>query len=179
LNQWTIQEKTVAMVKDTTTYNVDSSTGTATIDVLDAFVRQTVNSENSDLQMTRLSRSEYSSVPNKSTTGTPLQFFIDKQITPTISVYPTPDASSTYTVHMNVLTRMDDVDAATDTLQMPFRFYPCLAAGLAYYISIKKSPEKTGMLKQLYEEEFQRAMESDEDRASVKITPDVSHYNIA
>jgi hypothetical protein len=74
---------------------------------------------------------------------------------------------------------MDDVDAATDTLQMPFRFYPCLAAGLAYYISIKKSPEKTGMLKQLYEEEFQRAMESDEDRASVKITPDVSHYNIA
>ena len=179
LNQWTIQEKTVAMVKDTTTYNVDSSTGTATIDVLDAFVRQTVNSENSDLQMTRLSRSEYSSVPNKSTTGTPLQFFIDKQITPTISVYPTPDASSTYTVHMNVLTRMDDVDAATDTLQMPFRFYPCLAAGLAYYISIKKSPEKTGMLKQLYEEEFQRAMESDEDRASVKITPDGSHYNIA
>ena len=179
LNQWTIQEKTLAMVKDTTTYNVDSSTGTATIDVLDAFVRQTVNSENSDLQMTRLSRSEYSSVPNKSTTGTPLQFFIDKQITPTISVYPTPDASSTYTVHMNVLTRMDDVDAATDTLQMPFRFYPCLAAGLAYYISIKKSPEKTGMLKQLYEEEFQRAMESDEDRASVKITPDVSHYNIA
>jgi hypothetical protein len=179
LNQWTIQEKTVAMVKDTTTYNVDSSTGTATIDVLDAFVRQTVNSENSDLQMTRLSRSEYSSVPNKSTTGTPLQFFIDKQITPTISVYPTPDASSTYTVHINVLTRMDDVDAATDTLQMPFRFYPCLAAGLAYYISIKKSPEKTGMLKQLYEEEFQRAMESDEDRASVKITPDVSHYNIA
>ena len=179
LNQWTIQEKTVAMVKDTTTYNVDSSTGTATIDVLDAFVRQTVNSETSDLQMTRLSRSEYSSVPNKSTTGTPLQFFIDKQITPTISVYPTPDASSTYTVHMNVLTRMDDVDAATDTLQMPFRFYPCLAAGLAYYISIKKSPEKTGMLKQLYEEEFQRAMESDEDRASVKITPDVSHYNIA
>ena len=179
LNQWTIQEKTVAMVKDTTTYNVDSSTGTASIDVLDAFVRQTVNSENSDLQMTRLSRSEYSSVPNKSTTGTPLQFFIDKQITPTISVYPTPDASTTYTVHMNVLTRMDDVDAATDTLQMPFRFYPCLAAGLAYYISIKKSPEKTGMLKQLYEEEFQRAMESDEDRASVKITPDVSHYNIA
>ena len=179
LNQCTIQEKTVAMVKDTTTYNVDSSTGTATIDVLDAFVRQTVNSENSDLQMTRLSRSEYSSVPNKSTTGTPLQFFIDKQITPTISVYPTPDASSTYTVHMNVLTRMDDVDAATDALQMPFRFYPCLAAGLAYYISIKKSPEKTGMLKQLYEEEFQRAMESDEDRASVKITPDVSHYNIA
>jgi len=179
LNQWTIQEKTISMVAGTTSYNVDSTNSTAAIDVLDAFMRQTINSENSDIQMTRLSRSEYSSVPNKSTTGTPLQFFVDKQISPTISVYPTPDKSSTYTVHLNVLTRMDDVDAATDTLQLPFRFYPCLAAGLAYYISIKKSPERTGLLKQIYEEEFQRALDADEDRASFSITPDIAHYNIA
>jgi len=179
LNQWTIQEKTIAMVSGTTSYNVDSVNSTAAIDVLDAFMRQTVNSENSDIQMTRLSRSEYSSVPNKSTKGTPLQFFVDKQISPTISVYPTPDKSSTYTIHLNVLTRMDDVDAATNTLQLPFRFYPCLAAGLAYYISIKKSPERTGLLKQIYEEEFQRALDSDEDRASFSITPDIASYNIA
>lgn len=179
LNQWTIQEKTISMVKGTTSYNVDSTNSTAAIDVLDGFLRQTINSENSDIQMTRLSRSEYSSVPNKSTTGTPLQFFVDKQISPTISVYPAPDASSTYTVHLNVLTRMDDVDAATDTLQLPFRFYPCLAAGLAYYLSIKKSPERTGLLKQIYEEEFQRALEADEDRASLSITPDIASYNIA
>ena len=179
LNQWTIQEKTISMVKDTTSYNVDSTNSTAAIDVLDGFLRQTINSENSDIQMTRLSRSEYASVPNKSTTGTPLQFFVDKQISPTISVYPAPDASSTYTVHLNVLTRMDDVDAATDTLQLPFRFYPCLAAGLAYYLSIKKSPDRTGLLKQIYEEEFQRALEADEDRASLSITPDIASYNIA
>ena len=179
LNQWTIQEKTISMVKDTTSYNVDSTNSTAAIDVLDGFLRQTINSENSDIQMTRLSRSEYASVPNKSTTGTPLQFFVDKQISPTISVYPAPDASSTYTVHLNVLTRMDDVDAATDTLQLPFRFYPCLAAGLAYYLSIKKCPDRTGLLKQIYEEEFQRALEADEDRASLSITPDIASYNIA
>ena len=179
LNQWTIQEKTIAMVEGTTSYNVDSSVSTAAIDVLDAFVRQTVNSENSDIQMTRLSRSEYSAIPNKSTEGQPLQFFVDKQISPTISVYPTPDETSKYTVHLNVLTRMDDVDAATNTLQMPFRFYPCLAAGLAYYISIKKNPERTGLLKQIYEEEFQRALDADEDRASLRITPDISNYNIA
>ena len=179
LNQWTIQEKTISMVKDTTSYNVDSTNSTAAIDVLDGFLRQTINSENSDIQMTRLSRSEYASVPNKSTTGTPLQFFVDKQISPTISVYPAPDASSTYTVHLNVLTRMDDVDAATGTLQLPFRFYPCLAAGLAYYLSIKKSPDRTGLLKQIYEEEFQRALEADEDRASLSITPDIASYNIA
>lgn len=179
LNQWTIQEKTVTIVKDTISYNVDSTNGTAAIDVLDAFVRETVNSENSDIQMTRLSRSEYSAVPNKSATGKPLQFFVDKQITPTIKVYPAPDKSSTYTLHLNVLTRMDDVDAATNTLEIPFRFYPCLAAGLAYYLSIKKSPERTGLLKQIYDEEFQRAMEADEDRASFNVTPDLSHYNIA
>ena len=179
LNQWTIQEKTVTIVKDTISYNVDSTNGTAAIDVLDAFVRETVNSENTDLPMTRLSRAEYSAVPNKSATGKPLQFFVDKQITPTIKVYPAPDKSSTYTLHLNVLTRMDDVDAATNTLEIPFRFYPCLAAGLAYYLSIKKSPERTGLLKQIYDEEFQRAMEADEDRASFNVTPDLSHYNIA
>jgi len=179
LNQWTIQQKTVAMVLGTTSYNVDTTNSTAAIDVLDAFMRQTTNDENIDIQMTRLSRSEYSSVPNKSTTGKPLQFFVDKQLSPTVSVYPTPDKSSTYTLVMNVLTRMDDVDAATNTLELPFRFYPCLAAGLAYYISVKKSPERTGLLKQIYEEEFQRALEADEDRASLRITPDVSSYNIA
>ncbi len=70
LNQWTIQEKTIAMVAGTTSYNVDSTNSTAAIDVLDAFMRQTVNSENSDIQMTRLSRSDYSAVPNKSTQHT-------------------------------------------------------------------------------------------------------------
>ena len=179
LNQWTVSQKTVAMVSGTTTYNVDSVNSTAAIDVLDAFIRETVNTESIDLQMTRFSRSEYSAVPNKSTTGKPLQFFVDKQLSPTISVYPTPDASSKYTVYMNVLTRMDDADAATNTLDIPFRFYPCLAAGLAYYLSIKKSPERTALLKQIYDEEFFRAMEQDEDRASVRITPDVSSYNIA
>ena len=179
LNQWTIQTKTVAMIDGTTTYNVDSSDATAAIDVLDAYVRETINSNPVDLQMTRLSRSEYASVPDKSTEGKPLQFFVDKQLSPTISVYPTPDKSSTYTVYMNVLTRMDDADTPTDTLQLPFRFYPCLAAGLSYYLSIKKAPDRTAFLKQIYEEEFLRAMSQDEDRASVRVTPDVASYNYA
>ena len=80
---------------------------------------------------------------------------------------------------MNVLTRMDDVDAGTDTLQLPFRFYPCLAAGLAYYISIKRAPERTNMLKAMYEDEFQRALSQDEDRASFRIQPDLRNYNNA
>jgi hypothetical protein len=179
LNQWTITEKTIAMVKDTSTYNIDSTNATAPIDVLDVFIRETINSENTDLPMTRLSRAEYSHITNKSSTGKPNQFFVNKQTTPTISVWPAPDKSSTYTIYMNVLTRMDDADAGANTLDLPFRFYPCLAAGLAYYISLKKAPERTSMLKAVYEEEFERAMSQDEDRGSFKVSPDLRSYNNA
>ena len=80
---------------------------------------------------------------------------------------------------MNVLTRMDDADAGANTLDMPFRFYPCLAAGLAYYMSLKRAPDRTQMLKALYEEEFQRALSTDEDRASFKISPNLRSYSNA
>ena len=179
LNQWTIAQKTVTMVKDTTEYNIDSTNGTAPIDVLDVFIRETVSSETTDLPMTRLSRAEYSHIVNKSSTGKPNQYFVNKQITPTISVWPAPDKSSTYTVVMNVLTRMDDSDSATNTMEVPFRFYPCLTAGLAYYISMKRAPERTAMLKSMYEEEFTRALSQDEDRASFRISPDIRSYNNA
>jgi hypothetical protein len=64
-------------------------------------------------------------------------------------------------------------------MDMPFRFYPCLAAGLAYYISLKRAPDRTGVLKQLYEEEFLRAMNTDEERASYRVKPDLRSYNRA
>ena len=80
---------------------------------------------------------------------------------------------------MNVLTRIDDADAATNTMEVPFRFYPCLAAGLAYYISMKKAPQLTGQLKAIYDEEFNRAMSADEDRASFRVAPNLRNYNSA
>ena len=179
LNQWTITEKTVALVKDDGEYNIDSTNATAPIDVLDAFVRETVGSEVTDLPLTKLSRAEYSHIATKSTTGKPSQIFVDKQITPTITLWPVPDKSDTYTVYMNVLTRMDDADAATNTLDMPFRFYPCLAAGLAYYLSMKRAPDKTAFLKQIYDEEFIRALSTDQERASFYVSPNFRGYNTA
>lgn len=179
LNQWTVTQKTVAMVKDDGTYNVDSTDATAPIDVLDAFIRETIGGESNDLPLSRLSRAEFSNISTKGSTGKPNQFLIDKQSTPTITVWPIPDKSDTYTIYMNVLTRMDDVDAATNTVDMPFRFYPCLAAGLAFYISLKKAPEKSMLLKQLYEEEFARALSQDEERASFHVAPNLRGYNVA
>tara|TARA_S200002703_G_scaffold140144_1_gene131226 strand:- start:5751 stop:5975 length:225 start_codon:yes stop_codon:yes gene_type:complete len=73
---------------------------------------------------------------------------------------------------------MDDADAGANTLQIPFRFYPCLAAGLAYYLALKRAPEKVAMLKQLYEEEFERALSQDQDRVSFRVAPDLRGYNL-
>jgi len=179
LNQWTVKQNTISMVQGTASYNLDSTNPTAVIDVLDCFVRETVSGTTTDLPLNRMSRAEYANLATKSTTGKPNQFLMDKQITPTITVWPVPDKSSTYEVYVNVLTRMDDADTGTNTMQVPFRFYPCLAAGLAYYMALKRAPEKVQLLKALYEEEFQRAMSQDEERASFRIAPSLRSYNIA
>tara|TARA_R100000388_G_C7241672_1_gene161884 strand:- start:670 stop:1365 length:696 start_codon:yes stop_codon:yes gene_type:complete len=179
LNQWTIREKTIAMVKDSASYTIDSVNPTATIDVLDVFIRETLQGTTTDVPLSRMSRAEYSHVATKSTTGKPNQYFIDKQLSPTITVWPVPDKNSTYTVYLNVLSRMDDADVGANTLDVPFRFYPCLAAGLAYYIALKRTPEKVPLLKQLYEEEFLRALSQDEPRSSFRIAPDIRNYDVA
>jgi len=179
LNQWTINQKTLPMVKDTTSYTIDTTNPTATIDVLDVFIRETMGGVSTDVPLTRMSRSEYANLSTKTSTGKPNQYFVDKQINPSITVWPAPDQTSKYDLYLNVLSRMDDADAGANTLQVPFRFYPCLAAGLAYYIALKRAPEKVAMLKGLYEEEFQRALSQDEDRASFRIAPDLRNYNSA
>ena len=179
LNQWTITQKTIDMVKDTTSYTIDSTNATATIDVLDVFIRETIGSTATDVPLSRLSRAQYANISTKSTTGKPNQYFINKLISPTVTVWPAPDKNSTYVLHLNVLTRMDDADVGADTMDLPFRFYPCLAAGLAYYMATKRAPEKVGMLKQMYDEEFNRALSQDEERSSFRVAPDLRNYGVA
>jgi hypothetical protein len=164
------------MVKDTSSYTIDSTNPTATIDVLDVFIRETIQSTTTDIPLTRLSRAEYANITTKSSTGKPNQYFVDKQLSPTVSVWPTPDKNSTYVLHLNVLSRMDDADVGANTMEIPFRFFPCLTAGLAYYMALKRAPERVQGLKALYEEEFTRALSQDEERASFRISPDVRNY---
>jgi len=166
LNQWTIQEETLTVIENTLNYTLNSNV----VDVLDCSLRRVEGSTTTDLSMGRLSRSEYLNIPTKSTTGRPSQFFLDKQNSAILKLWPAPE-NSTDVLVFNKIVRMDDADTALNTMDMPFRFYPCFAAGLAYYISVKKAPEKTQMLKQMYEEEFDRASSTDEDRASFRIRP--------
>lgn len=141
----------------------------STIDILAAVVRR----DSTDYNIQRISRGDYIGIPNKTTEGRPSQIFVNKQITPTITLWPTPD-KSTDVVLFDRLVRMDDADGYVDTLQMPFRFYPALAAGLAYYLSMKKAPDRVSLLKSIYEDEIERAISQDADRTSFNIVPAVN-----
>lgn len=166
LNQWTIEQATQTVTEGTTSYSLNSNI----IDILDVVLRRTINNVQTDISMSRVSRSEYINIPNKNTKARPSQFFLDKLSTPSLKIWPAPENSTDILV-FNKLVRMDDADAATNTMDMPFRFFPCFVAGLAYYISQKRSPQLTPQLKTIYEEEFRRAADQDEDRASFRVRP--------
>ena len=167
LNQWTIKQRTLSLVKSDGQYDL----GTDVIDVLSVVVRR----DDTDFSVERISRDTYLSIPNKTTEGRTNQFFLDRQITPNLKIWPVPE-NSTDVIHYDALTRIDDADTQVNTLDVPFRFYPCLAAGLAYYIAMKKAPERIQLLKAAYEEEFQRAMTEDRDRASFNVVPQFEYF---
>lgn len=175
LNQWTIEQDTITLSAGTISYNL----GASTIDILSAVIRQDSGvgtQSQSDLTIDRISRDEYIDIPNKLTQARPIQFFVDRQISPAVKIWPAPD--QTYYLVIDKLVRIDDAGAGVNTLQIPFRFYPCLAAGLAYYISLKKAPERAQMLKAVYDEEFERAAQEDRDRAPLSLTPRRDFYRV-
>lgn len=167
LNQWTIKQRSLTMVAGDGEYDL----GADVIDVLSVVVRR----NNTDYSLERLSRDSFLTIPNKTTQGRPNQFFLDRQLTPNLKLWPVPD-NSTDVVLYDALTRMDDADDYTNTMDLPFRFYPCLAAGLAYYIALKRAPNRVQMLKAVYEEEFDRAATEDRDRSSFNVVPKYEYY---
>ena len=171
LNQWTVVQHTETLVKGQTDYSLPEGA----IDVLGLAYRTINNGSNSDIIIQPIGRNEYLQIPDKSTEGQPSQYFIDKQISPKIQIWPTSNNNNDSLV-FNYLRRIEDADYGPNTMQVPFRFYPCLAAGLAYYLSIKRAPERTMLLKQSYEEEFKRAADQDEVRQSYQVRPSMQSY---
>jgi len=167
LNLWTVTQGTQALSANDAFYTLTSNF----TDLLDVVVR---DSSSVDYSISRISRSEYLNIPNKTSTGRPSQYFYDRQVTPTVTLWPTPDVS-TYTLVYYYVNRIQDADTLQNTTDAPFRFLPCMVAGLAYYLSLKKAPERTQLLKVVYEEEFQRAADEDEDRVSLKLQPSIQY----
>ena len=170
LNRWTIEQSTLSITSGTNSYSL----GADTIDILSAVIRTGTGTNQNDQQITRVSRDTYLNIPSKNSTGKPSQWYVDRQIAPTVKLWPTPDNS--YTLVYDRLTRMNDADTYINTLEVPFRFYPCLTAGLAYYISMKRAPDRMQMLKSVYEEEFNRAAFEDVDRANLSLVPRRDYY---
>lgn len=166
LNLWTVNQATITVTQGTASYAVSEDHA----DILEMVLRRT----GTDYEVERISRSEYFLLPNKTTQGRPSQFYYDRKIAPVINLWQVPENSTDQIVYYYVR-RIEDAGTLANTTDMPWRFYPCLAAGLAYYLAMKRAPERLEMLKAIYEDEFTRAAEEDEDRVPLKLQPDVSY----
>jgi hypothetical protein len=170
VNLWTVKQATLTLISGTATYTSTNGLASPMNDILEVAVRRS----GTDFDIDRISRGEYLNVPNKSTTGRPSQFYFNRQTSPEITLWPTPENSTDQLVYYYI-TRIEDADTSQNTTDVPYRFLPCMVAGLAYYLSMKKAPERVQLLKAVYEEEFQRAADEDEDRVSLKLQPDIQY----
>ena len=169
LNLWTVKQATQALTQGTATYALSSDY----TDLLEVVIRRS----GVDYELTRMSRGEYLALPNKTTQGRPSQYYYNRQVTPEITLWATPE-NSTDTLVYYYVKRIEDADTLANTTDAPFRFLPCMVAGLAYYLSIKRAPERVQLLKSVYEEEFQRAADEDEDRVPLKLTPGIQYLRV-
>ena len=162
LNQWLIKQNSFTVTKGVNVKELDTNV----IDITSAIIQR----DNIDYQLERIGRSSFLYIPNKSAEARPNQFFLERQITPKIYIYPTPE-NSTDVISYYALTRMQDAGDFTNNMETVFRFLPCMTAGLAYYISMKRAPDRMGLLKQVYDEEFDRAASEDIDSVSSRFLP--------
>ena len=169
LNLWTVEQKTQALTSGTASYTFTADHA----DLLEVVIRRS----GTDFSLSRMSRGDYLNLPNKDQSGRPSQYYFDRRITPAVILWPTPDSSSDSLIYYYVR-RIQDADTMQNTHDIPFRFLPCLVAGLSYYLSMKKAPDRIQILKSVYEEEFQRASDEDEDRVPLKLTPDIKYLRV-
>jgi hypothetical protein len=196
INLWTIEQGEIPVYPGKYIYDLPIDT----IDLLDHVVRTGTGQQQTDINISRISESTYITIPNKLATGRPIQVWINRQsgatypvggapegatnnvAYPTINIWPVPDqgsqASPYYTFVYWRLRRVQDAGNGLNTQDIPFRFLPCLVAGLAYYLALKL-PEATSridMLKMSYEEQWAMASTEDREKAPVRFVPRQTFY---
>lgn len=172
INMWTIEQGSQVLTPGTATYTLPADT----VDLLEHVVRTGagVASTQADLTITRISVSTYATIPNKLQQARPIQIYIDRQTAaPTFTVWPTPDASQTYTVVYWRLRRTQDAGGGVNTMDVPFRFLPAMVAGLAYYLALKVpgGAERLQILKAQYDEAWELASSEDRDKSAIRLVP--------
>ena len=172
LNMWTFEQGTITLVAGTATYNLPADT----VDLLEHVIRTGAGNTatQADLTITRISVSTYATIPNKLQQARPIQVWIQRlQDIPTITVWPVPDNAQTYTFVYWRLRRIDDAGTGVNTMDVPFRFLPCMVAGLAYHLALKVpgGGERLMVLKQQYDEAWDLASSEDREKAAVRFVP--------
>ena len=185
INLWTIEQGQIALVQGQITYNLPIDT----IDLLDSVVRTGTGANQTDINISRISVSTYATIPNKNAQGRPIQVWIDRQSgatepdgllppgtvvnNPTINVWPSPDQNNFYTYVYWRLKRIQDAGNGINTQDIPFRFLPCMVAGLAYYIAMKipEGQERLERLKMEYEQQWMLAADEDREKAPLRLAP--------
>ena len=168
---WSTGVSSLTVTASTTAYDLSSTT----IDALEVVL----NRDSTDLQLQRVSPEEYLLIPNKTQTGRPSQYSVRRgRDNPTLSVWPIPD-NSTDILKIETISELQDVNkSAEQNADLPKRFFPCLTAGLSYYMSMKRAgvpAERISMLKVNYEETLARAMREDRERSSMFVRPKLGY----
>jgi hypothetical protein len=166
---WKVALYEQALTSGTATYNTPSNTN----DILEAYISTGagVSSSITDVSLNKIDRSAYAALPNKGSTGQPSQYYVNRQTTPQITLYLTPDAATYTYLKYYYIKRIEDAGAYTNDPDVVFRFLPCMCSGLAYYLAVKRAPERIETLRLIYEDELQRALTEDGQRTSVYISP--------
>ena len=166
---WKVVLKEQALTAGTATYATPEDCS----DVLEAYVStaQTITQTTNDISLDKIDRSAYAALPNKGQQGQPSQYYVNRQINPTISLYLTPDCAQYIYLKYYYISRIQDAGAYSDQANVPYRFLPCMISGLAYYLGQKVAPDRVQGLKLVYEDELQRALEEDSQRTSSYISP--------
>ncbi len=171
LNLWKVEETSQVVTAGTQTYDLPDNT----IDIIDAVLRTYVGQNQQDYTLNRISGTTWSALPNKLVPGRPVEYYVNRQITPNVSLWPLPDAVTTYTFVYWALMRIEDSGTnAALTMDVPWRFLPCLCAGLAYYVGMKRPDAiggRLGELKATYDEAWTIASGEDRSRASFRFLP--------
>jgi len=171
INMWTIEQGSIPLVAGTATYNLP----TDTVDLIEHVIRTGAGnaSTQADLTISRISVSTYATIPNKLQQARPIQLYIDRQIQPTVTVWPVPDTSQPYTLIYWRLRRIQDAGDGVNTMDVPFRFIPCMVAGLAYYLAMKipGGIDRLPVLKEQYDEAWYIASTEDREKATERLVP--------
>ena len=186
LHYWEVANNSITLVDGQATYTMYRSTGDGTSDataiygvddILEASYR---NSSSVDFPLTKINRSAYQALSNKTDEGTPTQYFVQRFIDKvTITLYLTPGSTEAgNTINYYYVKRIQDVGDYTNATDVPYRFVPCMVSGLSYYLSQKFAPQRTQELKLLYEDELQRALAEDGSSSSTFITPKTYYPNV-